>query len=357
MHFVERVWRDEGRAGLVARAALLPFEGAYRGAIAVRTALYAWGILHRVRSLIPVVSVGNLTVGGTGKTPVSGWVARRLYEKGLAPAIVLRGYGGDEPLVHARTNPAIPVVIASDRVAGINEAIALGADVVVLDDAFQHMRASRDADIVLVSADQWTGSLRMLPAGPWREPLSAIRRASVAIVTRKAASDEQVAHVQMAVAAAAPSVPQAVARLTPENLQHAAGMTEPQRDSVHAEAQRKRETLPMDSLAGKRVLAVAAIGDPGAFFAQLESHGAEIIRRPFADHHAFSSSDVDDLIASGRARELVVCTLKDAVKLAPVWPDEAPPLWYVSLSVVVESGIAALDQILARLVEARPSKP
>lgn len=355
------MWSDEGIFGLAARVALSPVEGAYRGAVAVRTALYERGILHRARSVIPVLSVGNLTVGGTGKTPVSGWFARRLYEKGRAPAIVLRGYGGDEPLVHARTNPAIPVVIASSRVAGISEAIALGADVVVLDDGFQHMHASRDADIVLVSADQWTGSRRMLPAGPWREPLSAIRRASVAIVTRKAASDERVAQVREAVSAAAPAVPQAVVRLTPHDLRRAGGMTEAKRDGVYADmrrdvvyamAHRKDETLPIASLAGKRVLAIAAIGDPAAFFAQIESHGPDVSRRPFADHHAFSTAEVDELIAAARAFDLIVCTLKDAVKLAPMWPDEAAPLWYVSLSVVVESGIAALDQILARIVEA-----
>jgi tetraacyldisaccharide 4'-kinase len=141
-----------------------------------------------------------------------------LTEKGAKPGIVLRGYGGDETLVHERLNPGVPVVVAPDRVRGIREAIALGVDVVILDDAFQHRRASRDFDIVLVDADSWFGSPRLLPAGPWREPLESARRASLVIITRKTAGKEKVEDARRAIVAAAPGIPIAVAHLAPQHI-------------------------------------------------------------------------------------------------------------------------------------------
>src|SRR5690348_7442624 len=129
--------------------------------------------------VLPTLSVGNVTVGGTGKTPVAAWIAAELIDRGARPAIVLRGYGDDEPLVHARLNPDVPVIVAPDRLEGIARAAASGADVAVLDDAFQHRRAQRTADIVLVSAERWTRTPRLLPAGPWRESLRALRRTSM----------------------------------------------------------------------------------------------------------------------------------------------------------------------------------
>ena len=148
----------------VARLALAPVEGLYRGIVAARGALYDVGVLPSREPALPSVSVGNLSVGGTGKTPVSAYVAARLREKGGLPAIVLRGYGGDEPLVHATLNPASPVVVSADRLEGVERARVLGADVAVLDDAFQHRRARRSADIVLVSAESWSEQRRLLPA-------------------------------------------------------------------------------------------------------------------------------------------------------------------------------------------------
>ncbi|MEO5580431.1 MAG: tetraacyldisaccharide 4'-kinase, partial [Gemmatimonadaceae bacterium] len=176
-------------------------------------------------------------------------------------------------------------------------------------------------------------SQRLLPAGPWREPLSGIRRASIAIITRKTASDSQRDAVAAAIREAAPDTPQAVVRLLPSLLVSTADAT----------------TLPASHLDGKRVLAVAAIGYPAAFFEQLESLGAEVVRRSFPDHHAFIRADIDEMnLADGRS-ELVVCTLKDAVKLTAMWPADAPPLWYVSQSLEVESGEPAVDQLLKLL--------
>src|SRR5215211_769933 len=185
---IERLWFGADALASVARAALLPAERVFGGIVGARDVLYDAGWLPSQATTIPVVSIGNLTVGGTGKTPIAAWVAAGLARRGAQPAIVLRGYGDDEPLVHRILNPMIPVIVDADRTAGVEEAARRGADIVVLDDAFQHRRVQRIADLVLVSADRWTPTVRLLPAGPWREPLRAIRRATLVIVTRKAAN-------------------------------------------------------------------------------------------------------------------------------------------------------------------------
>jgi len=330
---IDKLWTGKRPRDRVARIALAPAERAYQGIIALRGALYDAGVMRARRSPIPAISVGNLTVGGTGKTPVSAWIAARLSSQGMTPAIVLRGYGGDEPLVHARINKHIPVIINSDRVAGIREAALAGANVAVLDDAFQHRRAARDIDVVLVSADQWPGSIRLLPAGPWREPISAIRRAAIAIITRKTATDAQRDAVSAAIAGAAPMIRQAVVRLV------LAQLVRPGSDT---------DTLPLSHLRGKRVLAIVAVGNPHAFIRQIEALGAVVVARIFADHHAFSPADISRIILRDERVDIAVCTLKDAVKLNSLWPADAPPLWYVSQSLEVESGNVAIDALLER---------
>jgi tetraacyldisaccharide 4'-kinase len=337
----EHVWFGTGATARAARAALAPLGWLYAGVGGLRNALYDVGALRTRALVLPAVSIGNLTVGGTGKTPLAAEVARRLQAAGAHPAIVLRGYGGDEPLVHARLNPGMVVVATPDRVAGVLEARNRGADVVVLDDAFQHRRAARVADIVLVSADRWAvDDRRALPAGPWREPLRSLHRAALVVVTRKAADDATVAAAVAACRAAA-DAPVAVARLAPGGLRAATG----------------DETQQLDALRGARVLAVAAIGDPAAFLRQLERLGARVTPRIFADHHEFTSAEVAALAGEGASHDVVLCTLKDAVKLAPHWPRIAPALWYVTQSVSFEAGELELDRVLDRLLTARHPTP
>src|SRR5262245_13262679 len=185
------MWQSEAPWATVTRALLAPASVLYGGVTGIRNSLYDRGTFASVTSSIPVVSIGNLAVGGAGKTPLSAWVASELASRGAHPAIVMRGYGDDEPRVHALLNPDVPVVVNADRVAAVQVAAARGADVAVLDDAFQHRRIARIEDIVLVSADGWTGSVRLLPSGPWRESPRALKRASFVIVTRKAASSDK----------------------------------------------------------------------------------------------------------------------------------------------------------------------
>ncbi|MGQ0712441.1 MAG: tetraacyldisaccharide 4'-kinase [Gemmatimonadaceae bacterium] len=339
--WVERLWWGRGPGVRAARAALAPASLLYRAAMSLRSAAYRAGIRRAHRLALPAVSIGNLTVGGTGKTPVAAWVAKSLAAMDAHPAIVMRGYGDDEPLVHERLNPDVPVVVSGDRIRGVARAATLGADVAVLDDAFQHRRAARDADIVLLSADRWTSRARLLPAGPWREPLSALRRASMVLVTRKAASPAVAAAVVDLVRHRFPDIPIGIAALTLQELRGASG----------------ESTMPLEALSEARVLAIVAIGDPSAFLRQVAATGATVRAAAFPDHHAYTHAEVARLASVMAAGEVPVCTLKDAVKLAPHWPREAAPLWYVSQSVVIEEGHDALHTLLARVIAARSVQP
>lgn len=327
---IERIWAADGPAAW----ALTPLSWLFGAATGLRNVLFDAGVLRAQRLGLPAVSVGNVSVGGTGKTPIAAWVAAELMAMGARPAILLRGYGGDEPLVHARLNPRVPVIANPDRVAGAAEARARGATVLVLDDAFQHRQAHRDIDLVLVAAEQGAAH-RLLPAGPLREGRTALRRAQLLIVTRKSASRVDAEGVAAAWTAFAGAPASALMALVPGAL----------RPLNAGEA-----SLPLEALRGKRVLAVSAIGAPEAFEAQLRAAGAVVESAAYPDHHPFSDSDVADLERRARVAELTVCTLKDAVKLEPRWPRQAPGVWYLSQAVEVERGGAQIREALQRLV-------
>jgi tetraacyldisaccharide 4'-kinase len=335
---ISQLWESSALGARFVRGALMPASWMYAAAVAARNAAYNHGWLRSRELTLPAISVGNLTVGGTGKTPVSAFMAARLAELGLNPAIVMRGYGSDESLVHARLNPGIPVVIAADRVRGVAEARAMGRNVAVLDDAFQHRRAKRDADIVLISADL-AGPVRLLPAGPWREPVASLARASFIIVTRKSASPVRARELLAHARRFAPLAGTAIIHLAADRIVSCLS----------------GELLDVAALRGKAVLAVAAIGDPRAFSAQLREMGARVDLVAERDHHAYSAGDAAALARRAASADFVICTLKDAVKLGPLWPREAPSLWYLSQRVVVESGAAELDDVLATLAVAKPT--
>lgn len=333
---IERAWAADGFAA----RALAPLSWLFAAGTGLRNALYDIGLLRSVRLPLPSVSVGNLSVGGTGKTPVAAWVAQELVRLGARPAIVMRGYGADEPLVHRRLNPDVPVIVNPDRVAGAAEALRRGATVVVLDDAFQHRRARRDLDLVLVAAEQGAAR-RLLPAGPLREGPRALRRAAMLLVTRKTATlaDAETVAAEWTGFAGAP--PSGVLALAPDALRDARDAAAPPQ--------------ALEALRGCRVLAISAIGAPSAFAGQLAALGAVVTQAAFPDHHAFDARDAAALAERASDAEFAVCTLKDAVKLAPLWPRFAPPLWYLSQAVVVERGAAPLLEALQRLIAAARS--
>jgi tetraacyldisaccharide 4'-kinase len=337
MRTAERLWYGDSTAAHVVGALLAPAGWGYAAVAAARNALYDRGVLPSHAPAIPVLSLGNLSVGGTGKTPIAAWAAARLAAAGARPAVVLRGYGDDEPLVHAKLNPDLVVITDADRVRGVERARALGADCAILDDAFQHRRIRRTADWVLVAAEQWRSGLRSLPAGPLRESAESLRRADVLVVTRKSAARERADVVAAALESSMrPGTGVAICHLAPSAVVDV----------------RTGQREPLSWLQGREVSAVAAIGAPNAFFAQVAAEGAIVERLAFGDHHAFDARDVA-CIARSAARGTVVCTLKDAVKLGPLWPPSAPPLWYVSQRAVVERGGAALDASLEGILAAR----
>lgn len=335
---VERLWYGTDTVASSVRTVLTPFERIFGGIVGARDILYDAGWLPATDTPIPAVSVGNLTVGGTGKTPMAAWIAHGLAARGARPAVILRGYGGDEPLVHKALNPGIPVIVGADRVASVDLAAAGGADIAVLDDAFQHRRVQRIADLVLISADRWTPDVRLLPAGPWREPLKAVRRATLVIVTRKAASDRTVELVHERLSDVAPAIPRVSVRLEAHDL-------------VRADVPGERR--PLDTLDGRRVRALLSIADPAAFVHQLEQRGARVDAWIYPDHYEFTTADIARFVAVVEPEDWVVCTLKDTVKLAPRWPRLAFPLWYVSQQVMVERGVGGLERVLDDLVRSR----
>jgi len=337
MSVVDSVWYGTSAAAKTARIALTPASWLFRAAVYVRAWRYDTDALRTRVAALPALSVGNLTVGGTGKTPVAAWAAAGLRARGGAPAVIMRGHGGDEPLVHARLNPDVPIIVNADRVRGAQLAQLAGADCAVLDDAFQHRRIARVSDWVLVSAERWSSDLRMLPAGPLREPIGALRRADLLIVTRKHVASAEAEAIGERLVNRFPSLGFAQCHLT------LGALTDP----------RTGASVPLSWLRGRPVVATAAVGNASAFFRQLGQAGATVEARPFKDHHAFDSNDVVALCRAAEDKDGVICTLKDAVKLAPLWPPAAAPLWYVSQIAVFERGSALLDRALDAVLAAR----
>lgn len=328
---VRRLWR--GETGIVGRALgllLLPSEILFRVAVALRSGAYRWGWLPSFDVPIPVLSVGNLTVGGTGKTPVVGWLVRELEELRAQPAIVTRGYGGDELLLHRRWNPRVAVHTDPDRVAGARAAAREGARIAVLDDGFQHRRLRRDADWVLVSAEQ-PRPARLLPRGPYRESPAALGRATLVAVTRKEANEAEAIETAAWVRRHAPDVPLARLRLEPAGWSDLLGTPR--------------------SGPGEASLAVAGIGEPETFLASARAAGCpDVPLMTFPDHHSFTAADAVRIrrYAGGGP---IVTTEKDAVRLAPL-ADALPEVRVLHLRIVVEEGEAAIDAALDRLASA-----
>jgi tetraacyldisaccharide 4'-kinase len=328
---LRRYWSGAGRGAPFLSGALLLPELLYRGAIGARNLAYERGLRTTHRADIPVISVGNLAVGGAGKTPVSAWLVSRLREEGQRPAVVMRGYGQDELLLHAELNPGVPVLASPDRAAGVAQAARQGATVAVLDDAFQHRRLERDLDLVLVGVESLRRPLRLLPRGPWREGLAALRRADLVALVRRTAPAEE-AEEQAARLSARLEVPLLRLRLAPSPLIPLAGPS---------------ERRPLADLAGTEVLAVASVAWPEELAAFLEAEGARVERAFFPDHHPYTREEVAELQRRARGRP-VVTTQKDAVKLRPLW--SAAPPWVLPLAVVVEGGGEALRGAIARAV-------
>lgn len=295
----------------VLRAGLWPLSLAYGWISDRRNAAYDRGTAAAHRLDVPVVSVGNLTVGGTGKTPLVVWLVERALAAGRRPGVLARGYGrakgallNDEGMLLAGRFPDLPQVQDPDRVAGGRRLLASGdVDLVILDDGFQHRRLARDTDLVCVDTEAPFANGLLLPAGDLRERTRGLARASAVVLTRAGAVGDAgrrsaVARVR---AAAGRDLPVFVTDHRPSDL------------AVVGSS----EILPLSALSGQRVHLLSAIAKPQAFESLVRSLGAEVVAHHVRrDHHVHAPAEVARVRAqAGSDRALLVVTEKDAVKL------------------------------------------
>ncbi len=330
---LQRLWYGPAWASLP----LWPLEGIFRGAVALKTLLHRAGALPVARVAVPVIVVGNLTVGGTGKTPVAAWLAHQFTLRGHRVGVVLRGYGGshrgsprevnlddepevvgDEALLHAHRRPHV-VVIGADRAAAAALAAARGAELVVCDDGLQHTRLARDFEIAVVDAARGLGNGHLLPAGPLREPAGRLESVDAVVVAERVAGAADACRVRPT----QPLVATARLRLG---------------DAINLVTAERR---PLASFAARPACAVAAIGHPEAFFAALRAAGLRIDEHPLPDHAAIDPATLP--VASGST---VLMTEKDAVKCRS---HAQPGWWWVELAVEVDR--AAAGQLLTTILE------
>jgi tetraacyldisaccharide 4'-kinase len=322
-----KFWYRRGPTALL----LWPISLVFLVGVFLRRLLYAVRLFKSAHPGIPVIVVGNLTVGGSGKTPLVIWIAEFLKSKGWSPAIISRGYGarvdapraatvaaeasevGDEPIVLARRS-GCPVWIGPDRVqvAAALRAAHPDVNVLVLDDGLQHYRLRRDIEIAVVDA-RGLGNGFMLPAGPLREPRLRLRTVNAVV----AHGGSAVKDFSMSLAG------EEVHRMTDA-----------------------RERRPLKAFAGQRVHGAAGIGDPNRFFVHLGRAGVKVIPHPFPDHHPFTARDLD--FGDGLP---VILTEKDAVKLRSA---ARPEWWVLPVSARLDPGFGAW--LVRKLDECRRSK-
>ena len=339
-----RVARGEARGpgAAMMRGALAAVSAPYRAGVAIRNLAFdrGWKRIHRAE--VPVVSIGNLTLGGTGKTPAVEWVARRLREQSLRVAILSRGYGGDsglndEGLVLEENLPDVPHLQGRDRAALARVAVEeLASQILVLDDGFQHRRLRRGLDIVLLDALEPFGLGWMFPRGLLREPIGSLNRADLVILSRAdLVPESRRTEIRREAERRAGQLRWVEARHAPRDLMVDGGDPE-----------------PFDRLSDAKVAAFCGIGNPEGFRRTLETLRVSMVGfRAFPDHHGYGAADVADLgrWAETIGADLLLTTQKDSVKL------RAPALGRVHLRALrigldVISGRDVLDEALAVLI-------
>lgn len=300
---------------------LAPFSALFALLSGIRRHLYKVGVLRSTKVAVPVIVVGNISVGGTGKTPITIWLVEQLRRRGFRPGVISRGYGGvagelpvqantsssydivgDESLLIARRSK-VPVVVHPNRVAAAEELLRIGVDVIIADDGLQHYRLQRDFEIAVVDAARGLGNGWRLPAGPLREPRSRLQSVDQILVHLTSRRADVPATLQFS----------QTSRSNFHLVNH---------DVVRIDGS---ETRSFDEIRGKPVHAVAAIGNPERFFSALEQRGLTIIRHPFADHAHLSARD----LAFDDEYEIVM-TEKDAVKCGDF---ASARHWYVPVDV------------------------
>ena len=307
---------------------LVPLSLAYGSVAAVRRFSYTCGLRRAYRLSCPVVVVGNLTVGGTGKTPLVCWLVAHLTERGYRPGVVTRGYGGsardvrriaasddplvvgDEPVLLARRT-GVPVAVGRNRPAAAQLLVGDGCDVIVSDDGLQHYAMARDCEVVVIDGDRRFGNGWLLPAGPLRETRGRLAGADAVVINGGRALCEGALSMRL--------------------------------EAKTAVALQGGAVRPLRTFAGTCVHAVAGIGNPERFFNMLRSGGIEVAGRPLADHARLTREDIE----FGDEKS-VLMTEKDAVKCASF---AGAHHWYVPVSACFDGGESALllDTVIGRI--------
>ena len=294
--------------------------------VALRTAAYRRGWLATRRLNRPVVSVGNLSLGGTGKTPFVAFLAELMMRRGWKPSVLTRGYGrrkgpdlvaiepgsgrhpdprevGDEPALLARKLPEVPIIVCADRYrAGLLAEEKFGVDVHIIDDGFQHLALAREVDIVLLDVTQELSDRALLPVGRLREPCAALGRAHFLALTRCELAEPQPTEHRAREVNSQARIFHCITKLR--------GLTDVQSGVVQ----------PLETLLGQPIQAFCGIGNPGAFFADLAKWGLSVVAKTsFADHYVYQTGELNRLMASARklGAGALVATEKDALKLPP----------------------------------------
>ncbi len=314
----------------------------YGAAMGLRNRAYDCGWFRVARVDTPVISLGNITTGGTGKTPLAAWLANWFTQVGRTPGLLSRGYRSldgatnDEKLVLDRLCPGVPHVQQQDRVSAAKRLVSEhGCDALILDDGFQHRRLHRDLDLVLVDALQPWGYGHLLPRGLLREPLSGLRRADIVLLTRAdCVTGEQRQEVCRELQRWRGTDDCVEVAFVPQRLLGVDG-----------------STRSLADLAGCRLFGFCGIGNPRGFRQTLERLGAVSDLSTFPDHHHYSAGDLAALSQAARdaPADFVLTTLKDLVKIRPeAW--SGPPLLAVDIGVEFLSGRELLESRLQRLI-------
>ena len=339
--------RQRGLRAACLRAVLAGAELPYSLAVRWRNWCYDRGVKEVHRVGVPVIGVGNLTLGGTGKTPMVAWIARQLRQLGVRVTLISRGYGAeagtrnDEAIELERRLPDVPHLQDPDRVAAAAIAVEeLGCQMILLDDAFQHRRIHRDLDIVLLDALEPFGFEHVFPRGTLREPLSGFRRAHAVVLTRADMIDgEQRAAIRQRVARYAPHAPWAEVVHAPQELLAA-------NDQVES----------LERLRGESVAAFCGIGNPAGFQHTLEVCGYNVVATgEFPDHYRYERDDIERL--GQWAREsgagAIVCTAKDLVKIR-VDRLGSLPLYALAIGMEFLEGQAGFEALVTQLAQSVP---
>ncbi len=330
--------KARGPGATLARAGLSVLSCPYAAAMGLRRRAYRRGLLQSYAGGVPVVCVGNITTGGTGKTPMVAWVVAKLKELGKRPAILTRGYkahaGRSDEAEMLRELCRVEVVVNPDRVAGTADAANGGADVVVMDDGYQHMRLKRDLDIVLVDAMNPLGYGWCLPRGLLREPAAALADAGAVVITRSdCITPDDLRSLRRKIADIAPGAEICIATHKPVKL-------------VDGDGDRRL----LAALAGQKAYAFCGLGNPDAFFATAENLDISLVgSRVFDDHARYDAGTCRRICdaAVDAGADVLLTTAKDMVKLER--EHFSLPVWQVVVEMELTEGTESLLAQLRRV--------